>query len=298
MVSVCAEKSSHSGILKQQNISALIDTDTARSHCNCSPIPVILNASNPVGYSGAELRLNAKIAGAAFVPVSGEKTMDLTEIKVTGYDPFEEEGGAFGEVYAQVLNDRGKDTATYFWLDYINDETGATIYGWYKDSEEDQPLVKDEVILASGEGILVKCSEFGYNYQLQSAGQVLTDKDMPTKLRLNARMVANVTPTEVDLKDCYVTGYTPFEEDGGAFGEVYVQVLDDRGKDTETYFWLDYINDESGAEIFGWYKDSEEDQPLVKGTVVMKAGQGILAKCSEFYDEQPYFFVWPKVDMK
>ena len=251
-----------------------------------------------MGYSGAQLRLNAKIAGAAFVPVSGAKTMDLTEIKVSGYDPFDpttEDGGCWGEVYVQVLNAAGKDTATYNFFDF--QEEGETYFGWYKNGEYDQPLVKGEVVLASGEGILTKCSEFGYDYKLQSAGQVLTDKDMPTLLRLNARMVSNVTPVDVDLTDCYVNGYDSFNpatEDGGCWGEVYVQILNAAGKDTATYNFFDFQED--GETYFGWYKNGEYDQPLAKGDVVMGPGQGILTKCSEFgYD---YCFVWPKVDVK
>ena len=224
--------------------------------------------------------------------------MDLSEIKVSGYDPFDpvtEDGGTYGEVYVQVLNDAGKDIATYYFFDFR--EEGETYLGWYKDGEYDQPLAKGDVVLASGEGILTKCSEFEFPYQLQSAGQVLTDKDMPTLLRLNARMVSNVTPVNVDLKDCYVNGYDEFDpvtEDGGTYGEVYVQILNDAGKDTATYYFFDFQED--GETYFGWYKDGEYDQPLVKDEVVIGPGQGILTKCSEF--EYDYCFVWPKVDVK
>ena len=257
-----------------------------------------INLPTLVGYSGAQLRLRAKIAGAAFVPVSGAKTMDLTEIRVSGYDPFDpvtEDGGSWGDVVVQTLNENGKDTATYYFFDF--QEEGVTYFGWYNNGEYDKPLAKGEVVLASGEGIWTYCSDFGYDYQLQSAGQVLTDKDQPTLLRLRAKMVANVTPVDVDLTDCYVSGYDPFDpvtEEGGSWGDVVVQILNENGKDTATYYFFDF--QEEGVTYLGWYKNGEYDQPLAKGEVVTGAGQGLWTYCSDFgYD---YCFVWPKVDVK
>ena len=153
------------------------------------------------------------------------------------------------------------------------------------------PLKAGDVPLAPGEGILTKCEDDGYG--LQSAGQVLTDKDMPTVLRLRSKMVANVTPVDVDLTDCYVTGYDPFEDgDGGAYGEVVVQILDDRGKNTADYYWYDYSED--GETYFGWYVDGDTEQPLEKGVEILGPGQGVLTKC----EDDGYSFVWPKVDVK
>ena len=246
-----------------------------------------------MGYSEATLRQDAKIAGAAFVPVSGTVN-DLTEMRPTGYDPYdpvEDEGGAFGEVYIQILNSYGKDIATYSWYD-MEDE-GTPYRGWFKDDDLEQPLNAGEVKLAPGEGILTKSSDDGYG--LQSSGQVLTDKDMPVLLRQDAKMVANITPVDVDLINCYVLGYDPYdpvEDEGGAFGEVYIQVLNSYGKDIATYSWYD-MQDE-GTPYCGWYKDDDLEQPLAKGAVVMGPGQGILTKSAD----DGYSFVFPKVDVK
>ena len=115
-----------------------------------------------MGYSGAELRLRSKIAGAAFVPVS-DKANDLTQIKVTGYDPFEDgDGGAYGEVVVQILDDRGKNTADYYWYDYSED--GETYFGWYVDGDTEQPLEKGVEILGPGQGVLTKCEDDGYSF--------------------------------------------------------------------------------------------------------------------------------------
>ena len=220
--------------------------------------------------------------------------MDLTEIKVTGYDPYdpvEEEGGAFGEVLVQELNENGRNTSMYQFFDY--EEEGTKYYGWYKDGDPEQPIAKGDVVLAPGEGILTKSDDAGYGFQ--SAGQVLTDKDQPVLLRKLAKMVANITPVVVDLKDCYVTGYDPYdpvEEEGGAFGEVLIQELNENGRNTSMYQFFDY--EEEGTKYFGWYKDGDPEQPIKAGDVMIGPGLGILTKS----EDAGYSFVWPKVDVK
>ena len=108
------------------------------------------------------------MAGAAFIPVNGE-IMDLADVKVAGYDPYDidqDEGGAFGEVNAQVLTDRGVTTESYFWNDFVetlDDDSKKTWYGWYADGEED-PISETTCPIAAGEGLMIKCESYDYDY--------------------------------------------------------------------------------------------------------------------------------------
>ena len=243
------------------------------------------------------------------MPVSGE-TLDLVDIKVTGYDPFdikEESGGAYGEVNIQTITDVGVTEASYVWndfieIDYDGEGNNRTWYGWFADGEE-EAAKRGELIFAPGEGFLLICESYDFPFALQSAGQVLTVADQEVDLQLHEKLVSNPTPVTVDLTACYVGGYDPFvieTEAGGAYGEVNVQKITDVGVTEESYVWNDFIEIDYDGEgnnrtWYGWYADGEEE-PISKGTSTVAAGEGLLVICESFdYD---YTFVWPKVDVK
>ena len=239
------------------------------------------------------------------MPVSGD-TLDLVDVKVTGYDPFVEgEGGAYGEVNAQILTDVGVTEESYFWNDFVEydydgEGNDRTWYGWYADGEE-VAISRGDCVFAPGEGFMVICESYDFDYSLQSAGQVLTTADKPTELRLYQKLVSNPTPVTVDLTQCYIDGYDPFVEgEGGAYGEVNVQKLSDVGVTVESYFWNDFIEYDYDGEgndrtWYGWYADGEE-APIKVGDCTIDAGEGLMVIC-ESYDYD-YTFVWPKVDVK
>ena len=98
--------------------------------------------------------------GPSFVNVSGED-MDLVDISVTGYDPYDyekDEGGARGDVQLSTLNAGGGSEVTYKWYDYTkrgeSPDADVVMYGWYKQVNRKYVLcVRDEVVLAPGEGL-------------------------------------------------------------------------------------------------------------------------------------------------
>ena len=71
-----------------------------------------------------------------FITVSAEKSCTLADLTVTGYDApvynpdmEETDGGCLGDFVIQFLNNTGKATAKYYWID---DDNGHL--GWYADT--------------------------------------------------------------------------------------------------------------------------------------------------------------------
>ena len=213
-------------------------------------------------------------AGASFIPISAEK-IDLTEMKVTGYD---EE--ARGEVQVQTLDEYGRTLGTFFWNDFVN-KKGTKIYGWL--DEDDEPISEGDVEFQAGEGLWTYSDEDGFGFQ--SSGQVPTSKVM-VELQEFGLSIANPTPVTVDLTACSISGY---EEE--ARGEVQVQTLDEYGRTLGTYFWNDFVN-KKGTHILGWL--DEDDEQLEEDVVTMKPGAGLWTYC----DEDGFSFVFPGVDVK
>ena len=247
------------------------------------------------------------------MPVSGE-TLDLVDIKVTGYTPFnpdlEEPNGAYGEVNLQTLTDRGVTDANYFWYDFTEynwDDEGhdRVWYGWYADGEE-SAAQRGDFTFTPGEGFLVICESYDFPFALQSSGQVLTVADQPVDLRLHNKVINNPTPVTVYLQQCRVEGYPKFNPDSedptGAYGEVNAQKLSDLGFTDASYFWYDFIEydydgDGNDRTWYGWYYEGEEEQePITPTMCPIEAGEGLLVICETF--DFDYTFVWPKVDVK
>ena len=271
-----------------------------------------VTSANIVGYQGSELPADGLGVGPAFINVGGG-TIDLMDIKVTGYDPFNYEtglGGAEGDVSVQTLTGGGGTLVNYKWLDYTNkgdddlDPSDDTVYyGWYKVvSRKNVALVRNEVVLQPGEGLWsVTMTE---NQRLQSAGEVETKADIETELPADGMMVANPTPVSVDLINCYVRGYVPFNYEtglGGAEGDVSVQTLTGGGGTLVNYKWLDYTNkgdddlDPSDDTVYyGWYKVvSRKNVSLVENEVVLGPGEGLWSVTMT----ENQILCWPKVDL-
>ena len=241
--------------------------------------------------------------------MSGD-TLDLVDIKVTGYDPYdvqEDAGGAWGEVNIQTITDVGFTDDSYYWNDFIEldwdgEGNDRTWYGWYAEGEE-EAAKRGDLTFAPGEGFLLICESYDFPFALQSAGQVLTTADQEVELQLHEKLVSNPTPVTVDLTACRVGGYDPYdvkEDMGGAWGEVNAQKITDVGFTDESYYWndfieLDYDGEGNDRTWYGWYAEGEEE-PIQKGVSEVAAGEGLLVIC-ESYDS-PFTFVWPKVDVK
>ena len=179
-------------------------------------------------------------------------TIDLTDLKVTGYDT---EEGTEGDVYVQGLDATGKGTGSYFYYDVPGELTG-----WLDGNDE---IVEPGTIkLAPGDGFWVSAPND--NYGIQSAGMVPTS-DIGVVLRSGFKLVVNSTPVATDLTDIVVTGYDAEE---GTEGDVYVQGLDATGNGTGSYFYYDVP-----GEITGWLDGNDEE--VEAGSVYVNAGEGL-----------------------
>ena len=263
-----------------------------------------VTSQNIVGYGPTTLPADGLAVGASFVNVTQGAPIDLTDIIVKGYDPFDyesEEGGAYGDVTVQTLTGGGSTDVLYVWLDFV--EKGDTPAddvvwkGWY-DFDTEEPLVKGDVVLAPGEGLWsVTTIE---DMHLQTSGEVATKADVGTALPADGMMIANPTPVSVDLTNCYITGYDPYDydsEEGGAYGDATVQTLTGGGSTDVLYVWLDFVEkgDTPADDVVwhGWYNfDTEE--PLEKDDVVLAPGEGLWSVTTI----EDMVFNWPKVDVK
>lgn len=253
-------------------------------------------ASQIVGFEENALPNDGLAVGPAFIAVGGGTT-DLMDITVTGYDPFDydsEEGGAYGDVQVQTLTGGGSTDTIYAWQDFV--EKGETPdedvvwKGWYN---EETPLARGEVVLAEGEGLWsVTLIE---DMKLQSKGEVVTDADISLELPNDGLMIANPTPISVDLINCYVTGYDPFDyasEEGGAYGDVQVQTLTGGGSTDTIYAWQDFVEKgETPDEDVVWHGWYNEETPLAAKEVVLAPGEGLWSVTLI----ESMTFNWPKV---
>ena len=183
--------------------------------------------------------------------MSGD-SVDLTQIKVTGYDA---ESGTEGEVNVQILDAYGMSSMAYYYYDVPGDFTA------WLDGNDDE-VSAGTVILAPGEGMWVNAPSAAYG--LQTAGQVPTS-GIAVALRSGSKMVVNNTPVDVDLTAIDVTGY---DAEAGTEGDVNAQVLDAYGMSSMAYYYYDVPGD------FTAWLDGNDDE-VTEGTVVVGPGEGL-----------------------
>ena len=203
--------------------------------------------------------------------------VDLTEIKVVGYDD-----SSAGDVQVQTLTGGGNTDKTYMWYDFSDPDAG-TFYGWY-DGDTFEALEAGQVTVAVGEGLWSVTMADGLS--LQTSGEVATTADVVLALPADGLTVANPTPVSVDLTNCYVSGY-----DDSSAGDVQVQTLTGGGNTDKTYMWYDFSDPDAGT-FYGWY-DGDTFEALTTGTVVVAPGEGLWSVTMA--DDLNY--VWPKVDL-
>ena len=217
----------------------------------CATVGLAVESANVVGYASGSLRDGSKGVGAQFVAVSGE-TIDLTDIKVTGYDSAV---GTEGVVSVQILDAGGMANMTYFYYDVPGDFTA------WLDGNDDE-VSPGTVTLSAGEGLWVSAPSSTYG--LQTAGQVPTS-GIAVALRDGSKMVVNCTPVDVDLTDIDVSGYNPVD---GTEGVVSAQILDAGGMANMTYFYYDVPGD-----FTAWLDGNDEE--VEAGTIVIGPGEGL-----------------------
>ena len=192
-----------------------------------------------MGYDQTGLRFGNKGAGACFVPVDGAATINLQDLKVTGYDT---EEGSEEEVTAMTLDAAGRTLATYYWYDVTDGED--VFYGWYDDNGD----LVDGVSVAPGEGLYVGAPSA--EFSLQSAGQVPTS-DIAVQLRFGNKHAVNPTPVALDIQGVWISGYDTEE---GSEEEVTAMSLDAAGRTLATYYWYDVTDGED--VYYGWFDDN------------------------------------------
>ena len=201
-----------------------------------------------VGYAGGAAREGFKIMGAQFGAIGESKAIDLTTIKVTGYDEATE-----ADVKMQPLDQAGRGGMTYFYYDLPGELTG-----WLDGN--DDPVIKGQIMIEPGEGMWTSApsEEWG----LQTAGEVLTS-GIQVMLREGFKMVVNTTPIAVDLTTITVGGYDEATE-----ADVKMQPLDQAGRGGMTYFYYDLP-----GELTGWLDGN--DDPVEEGAVMIQPGEGM-----------------------
>ena len=193
------------------------------------------------------------MTGACFVDVTTGDSVDLTSIKVAGYDD-----ECMDTVSVQILDAFGGTIATYYWQD--DNGGGDFDPGWYDDSYE--PIAAGDVFIDAGTALWTAGDDGLY---LTYAGQVLTAASA-LPLRAGYTAIANPNATAVDLTDILVTGY-----DDECMDTVSIQTLDAFGGTVATYYWQD---DNGGGDFDpGWYDDSYE---AIEGdSVFFQPGDGL-----------------------
>ena len=156
----------------------------------------------------------------------------LADIKITGYDPYneeEDEGGTTGDFYIQFLNASGKTTARYEWVD-DDARTGWVSGGSIVDASTVK-LPAAGAVWAKGAGL-----------SMTSSGAVSDADIVKTFASSGFEAVGNTTPVDLKLSDLAVTGYDPYDEEedeGGTTGDFYIQFLNASGKTSARYEWVD-----------------------------------------------------------
>ncbi len=174
------------------------------------------------------------MAAAQFMPITGS-AINIQDLKPTGLSSDE----MSDNVFIQLLDDVGHATTTYFWINYAEDENGNSVEAWV---DADDTIAN--VTFAPGQGLWIQAID---GISLQSSGKVCTS-DVSVTLRNNFTAVANPYPTSVQIQEILPTGLLSNQ----LSDNVFIQLLDDVGHATTTYFWIDYAENESGDTVEAW----------------------------------------------
>ena len=265
-----------------------------------------VTSANIVGYMNRDLEATALALGPSFVNVSGED-IDLVDISVTGYEPYnyeKDEGGARGDVQMATLTAGGNTATNYKWYDYTKrgdtPDEDVVMKGWYKVvSRKNVLCARGEVTLQPGEGLW--SNTLAYDQKLVSSGEVATKADVATAMPASGMMIATPLPVNVDLVDMYVRGYDPYDyekDEGGARGDVQVSTLTAGGNTDTIYKWYDYTKrgdtPDEDVVMYGWYKVvSRKNVLCVRDEVVLASGEGLWT--NTLAEDQTLY--WPKVEV-
>ena len=202
----------------------------------CAAVALTTSAveSDIVGYQTQDTASSGFAMKAASFETVGatDGSATLADIKVTGYDPYDEEedeGGTSGQFMIQFLNASGQATAIYSWFD--DDVTN----GWKSGgSVVDASAVK----LPAAGAVWTK----GAGLSITSSGAVSDADIVKNFAAAGFAAVGNTTPVDITLADLTVSGYEPYDEEedeGGTSGQFMIQFLNASGQATGIYSWFD-----------------------------------------------------------
>ena len=186
--------------------------------------------------------------GGQFGAIGAEKAIDLTTVKVTGYDEATE-----ADVQMQPLDAVGRGGMNYSYYDIPGELTG-----WL--DSFDEPVAEGAVMIQPGDGMWTHSSSDAFG--IQTSGEVLTSGIQVT-LREGFKMVVNTTPVAVDLTKIIVEGYQETTE-----ADVQMQPLDAVGRGGMNYSYYDIP-----GEVTGWLDSF--DEPVAEGVVMIQPGEGM-----------------------
>ena len=184
--------------------------------------------ANVVGYASNELRFGSIGLVAQFVSTSGGE-IDLQDIKCND--------AASDSVSFMILDNIGLGGESYYWVNWYENAEGETESCWV-DSEFAKVV---GMKLQPGQGLWVAGDSSEQIFQ--SAGQV-SQSDIAVQLRFGSTLTGNASPVEIDLQDIVCSE--------GCSDSVSFMILDNIGLGGDSYYWVDWYENEDGETESCW----------------------------------------------
>ena len=245
-------------------------------------LPVIKGGNTMVAPTFANVGVNGKFKLSDLTVVGCKKSWWNDEDPT---DMYWEDGCKGGHFYIQVLDQSGYPTATYYWLDYTKGDQypapASKIYGpgWFTspDGGVNFTPATPEILateFTQGQAFWIfsnaKTAAGVAKVSLQPAGSVEKSEVAFNIFKGGNTAVGVCTPRAVTLSELTVANCKKswwndedptdmYWEDGCKGGHFYIQVLDQSGYPTATYYWLDYTKGDQypapASKIYGpgWF---------------------------------------------
>ncbi len=197
-----------------------------------------------VGYQNYDVVAGYNVFTPIFENTDTENSkLDIVNLKLVG--------ATDGDTL-QILNEKGKFIATYYWFNAFENYPE----GWCSDSLGFEPITSHQI--EKGEGFYLYLKK---NAKLQTSGSV-KQGEFVKPLYAGYNMVGNATPYTVDLQNFKFVNAT----DGDT-----LQILNKKGKFIATYYWFNAFEDYPE----GWCYDSLGFEVVPEGAKSLFPGEGV-----------------------
>ncbi len=171
------------------------------------------------------------MATAQFMPITGS-AINLQDLIPVG----KSSGDMTDKVAIQLIDSLGRMTQTYTWINWAGDDgtTEAWVDGGYN--------IVENVTFAPGQGLWVSAID---GVSLQSSG-VVGKSDVVVSLQKDFTATGNPFPTPVNIQDILPQGKSPAD----MTDKIAIQLLDDLGRMTQTYTWINWAGDDGTTEAW------------------------------------------------